>query len=446
MFLETLSFSPGNPTGAGDSYEAALSKSGRLVVTALAAGLLMPPAAPGTAETVSDRRAIEALLERRAAAVIRGDRDAFMSTVAGLSPSFRRRQSSLFNRMALVPLESYKLSVAWERFGDLATPQDRSAYPGADAVVIPVTEERYRLAGFDRTDAIEDLFYTYVKKDGEWLIAEDTDTDDLTLYSARHPWDLAPIRVADQGHFLLLTPRCRTGTRCGSAPPNVLLLAEAALRRVDRYWRPAWPHQMPLIVPRTARELKRQLQLTFDVGNFVAFAYATVDPSQGFRFAGHRVFLNPNAFVGRPRDSTLDILAHEFVHIATRSVSGPFVPAFVEEGIAEYVRHEGAAAGLEFLESEAASGRFDGRLPEDYEFTVGAGIDIFRSYQESYSAVRFFIRRWGLRSFTRFYRLLGRQRIRPGTGEYHVDRSLRLTIGLDLDEFERAWASSIAGS
>jgi hypothetical protein len=127
-------------------------------------------------------------------------------------------------------------------------------------------------------------------------------------------------------------------------------------------------------------------------------------------------------------------------------VSGPFVPAFVEEGIAEYVRHEGNAGGLEFLESEAASGRFDGRLPEDYQFTVGAGIDIFRSYQESYSAVRFFIRRWGLRAFTRFYRLLGRQRIGPGTAEYHVDRALRVTIGLDMDEFERAWASSISGS
>jgi hypothetical protein len=416
------------------------------LVIGLAAGLLMPPASRGDAETLSDRRAIDALLERRAAAVIRGDKHAFMSTVAGLSPTFRRRQSTLFNRMALIPLESYELSVAWERFGDLATPRDRNAYPGADAVIIPVTEERYRVAGFDRRDALEDLFYTYVKMDGAWLIAEDTDTDDLTLYSARHPWDLSSIRVANRGHFLLLTPKCRAASRCGRAPRNALRLAEAALRRVDRYWRPPWPHHMPLIVPRTARDLKRLLQLTFDVGNFVAFAYATVDPSQGFRFAGHRVFLNPDAFVGRPSDSTLDILAHEIVHIATRKVSGPFVPAFVEEGIAEYVRHEGAAAGLEFLESEAASGDFDGRLPEDYQFSVGPGTDIFRSYQKSYSAVRFFIRRWGLRSFTRFYRLLGRQRIGPGTGEYHVDRALRLTIGLDLDEFERAWASSIAGS
>jgi hypothetical protein len=414
----------------------------------LAAGLLMPPLPPAVGDSASDRRAIEALLERRAEAIIRGDKDAFMATVAGLSPSFRRRQSSLFNRMTLIPLESYELSVGWDRFGDLATHRDRHAYPGADAVVIPVTEERYRLAGFDHSDAVEDLFYTYVKRDGAWLIAEDTDTDDLTLYSARHPWDLSPLRVAERGHFLLLTPKCGTvsKSKCGRAPRNALRLAEEALQRVDRYWKPQWPHRMPLIVPRTARDLKRLLQLTFDVGDFVAFAYSTVDASQGFRFAGHRVFLNPNAFVGRPSDSTLDVLAHEIVHIATRRVSGPFVPAFVEEGIAEYVRHEGEAAALQFLESEVASGKFDGRLPEDYQFTVGAGIDIFRSYQKSYSAVRFFIRRWGLRSFTRFYRLLGRQRIGPGTGEYHVDRALRLTIGRDLDEFERAWASSIAGS
>jgi hypothetical protein len=423
-----------------------MTSTQRFVTAALIGVLLGAPAPSADGETAPHRRAIEELLDRRATAVLRGDKAMFMSTVARLSPSFRRRQARLFDRMTRVPLESYELSVAWQRFGDLATQRHRRSYPTVDRVVIPVTEERYRLAGFDRHEAVEDVFYTYVLQEGEWLIAEDTDTDYLTLYSARHPWDLSSLRFAERDRFLLVTPKCETSVRCGRAPRGTLSLAAAAARRVERYWSPPWPRRLALVVPRSARDLRRMLQLTFDVDNFVAFAYSTVDLARGLRFTGHRVLLNPNAFVGRASDSTLDILAHEIVHVATRPLSGPFVPAFVEEGIAEYVRHEGNAGPLAFVQAQANDGRFDRRLPEDYEFTAGRGIDILRSYQESYSAVRYFIRRWGMRTFTRFYRVLGQRRIAPGTVDYHVDRAMRRTIGLGLDDFQRAWASSIISS
>jgi hypothetical protein len=114
---------------------------------------------------------IQELLDRRAAAVMAGDFDAFMATVADDSGAFVRRQRRLFERMTGVPLASYRLEARPDRFGDLATASVEKSYPEADAVSIPVTEERYRLEGFDTEEAIEDMFFTFVERDGEWLIA-----------------------------------------------------------------------------------------------------------------------------------------------------------------------------------------------------------------------------------------------------------------------------------
>lgn len=388
----------------------------------------------------ADRGAIQELLDRRAAAIVEGDRRAFLATIAGDPNEFRSEQAGLFRRLQGLPLASYRLRARWDRLGELARESDRRLYPDAADVVIPVTEERYRLAGFDRSAAVEDIFFTFVKHDDEWRIASDTDMDDVTLFSARHPWDFRTLSGRERGHFLLLEPRCE---QCSTAPPSALALAEQAHERVVRYWSPPWHKRVPLVIPNSARDLKRMLQLTFDVGNFVAFAVSTVDLREGVDYTGHRIVLNPDAFVGRTSDSTLDILAHEILHVATREVSGPFVPSWVEEGLAEYVGNEGSTSALAFLIGEASVAEFDGRLPAGYQFTIGSGVDIFRSYQESYSAVRYFIERWGLNRFIRFYRTLGRPEVAPGLASYHVDRALRQTVGMGLARFQRAWAGTI---
>jgi hypothetical protein len=197
------------------------------------------------------------------------------------------------------------------------------------------------------------------------------------------------------------------------------------------------------VIPSSARDLRRMLQATFDVRNFVAFAYSTVEVDKGIDYTGHRIILNPDAFEDRSSESTLEILAHELLHVASRPRSGPFVPTFVEEGIAEYVGRDQRPDALSFLEFDVATGVFDGRLPEEYQFSTGSGTDIFRSYQKSYSAIKFFIERWSFARFQRFYTLLGRPDITPGTIGYHMDRALKRSVEMTLDEFEEAWASSI---
>jgi hypothetical protein len=257
-------------------------------------------------------------------------------------------------------------------------------------------------------------------------------------------WDFGRIDTDRSGRFLLLGHPCGSNKRCGRAPENAGELARVALERVERYWPLPWRRRVAILVPRSPSQLERMLQVTFDVDNFVAFATSSVDARKDLDYTGHRIVLNPDAFEIRPDESTLDILAHELTHVASRDVSGPFVPLFVEEGLAEYVGTDDDPAELAFFDSEVNAGNFDGRLPEDFQFTIGSGIDILRSYQKSLSAVRFFISRWGRERFVRFYRELGTIKIAPGTARYHLNRALRRTIDVGLDGFERAWASSIA--
>lgn len=376
-----------------------------------------------------DRRAIDRLLDRRALAIKRRDRRAFMATVARDDAAFVVRQRGLFDNLDGVPLRSYQLKASWERAGDLATPALEARYDGAGDVALPVTEERYRISGYDEDPALEDLYYTFVKRGGRWLIGGDDDLEPLGLLSARHLWDFGTIVTSSSEHFLVLE---HPGAGLG---PGFLNLAESALTRVDGYWRVPWSRRVVVLVPSSEAELQRMLGVSFDVGDFVAFASSNPDPINGRGAA--RIIASPVALGGRPSSDVEDVLAHELLHVATRAKSGPFVPAFIEEGFAEYVGRGGQPA------QEPGFASANGKLPTDSEFASGTQSDIFLRYQEARSAVAFFVRRFGFADFLRFYKRLGSRRVTAGTAGYHVDRTLRATIGIGYRTFEARWADSI---
>ncbi len=405
---------------------------------------LAPTALPAhAAPPAGAAAAIDELLERRAEAVRIRDKDAFMATIDPASERFVERQGRLFDAMRSVDFASYSLVTKWERFGDLVRPSDKARYPGAEDVAIPLTEERYRIAGFDPEEAAEDLFYTFVKRDGEWSVAGDTDLDDLALFSARHLWDRGALEPRRSDHFLQWQHPC-SGENCLTLGAEFLPLAESGLKRVDEYWHGPWTRRVIVLVPSSQGELRRMLQTSIDLDNFVAFAYSTIDLAHGIDFTGHRIILNPNAFEVQTRERVLTILTHELAHIATRDSSGVFIPTWIEEGFAEVTAYDRDPSALAFFDARVEAGEFDGRLPKDFEFTTGDGTEIYMSYQEAQSAISYFIERWGLDRFETFYVRLGRVGISPGTSSYHVDSALRETIGVSLANFASAWARASA--
>ena len=413
-----------------------------VVIVALVAAA--PPAVPSSSGVATTRAAIQALLDARAAAYLARDHDAFMASVASDSAGFRSRQEDFFAYSGTVPFVSYRLEANWSHYGDLTPSVDLARYRGAQDVVILLVHEKYMIRGFDQRPAIEDYVYTFVKRQGQWLIAEDSDLDSVGLRSVRHLWDFGPVVTESSAHFTVYRHPCGEPAGCVELPSDFLATTEQALAQVDRNWRVPWRHRVLILAPTTTEELGRMIQATFELDNFVAFAYSTYETGESFDLAGYRIMLNWEQIEGRDSDSIRAIMAHELLHVATRPVTGPFVPTFVEEGLAEHVGRANDADALSFLRSEIASGTFDRKLPLDFEFITGDGVDIFRSYQEALSAIEFLAQSWGEDDLRRFYLRLGRPRFAPGTSTYHVDRALRATIGRGYDRFERAWASSLA--
>lgn len=412
----------------------------RLAVAAalalLAAGL---PGAAFAQETTGRDPAVPAgihrLLDERAAALLEGDRRAFLATADPADPAFARRQRLLFDGFRKLGLSEYRLEATTEYFPELTTPREVARHGKAAEPRVFHVEERYAIGGYDVKPALEDLFLTFVRGPDGWRVASDTDLDDVTLWSGRKLWELGPIVTRESEHFRFVSHPDLIG-----AADQVLASAERALGRVLSAWPLAWSTKVLLLAPSRSEELGRIIQATFDLDAFVAFAYSGVDRARHWELAGHRIILNWPSFSRHPSAVREGTLAHELAHIATRELAGPQVPVFLDEGVAEWVSGDEATA---LLGSRVEAGTFDRRLPEDHEFVTGSDSDIGVAYQEAFSAIRYAFERFGARRVAEWYRRLGEVRLAPGTWRYHADRVMRRTLGMGLDRFERSWGAHV---
>ena len=392
----------------------------------------------GQEADVSREQAIERLLEQRAKGLVARDRDLFLSTIYPRSRAFFRSQASLFDRLGGVPLGDFHSSADWEAFGDLARPSDVAAYPSADEVLIPLTVERYRLRGSDTEAVIQDAYLTFVRDGDEWFVAADDDLADVGIETQKNPWDLDEVALSEGGRLLAVS------SGCGGAPcPGVdqlLEVGDAALERVNEYWDRSWNRDVPFFAPGDPSDLAQIIQATFPIENYVAFAFWTGGEGDS---EGARIIASPDAFAGASSERNFSVLAHELTHVATLPYRGGFMPRFLDEGFAQYVQYDAAGrAPTVFDAAVVASG--DIELPADYEFFVGDGTDVQLAYQKSLSAISFLAERWGDDAVRRLYRKIGSASSLDGTSAHHVDEAFRKVVGMDLDRFQEAWASSIA--
>jgi hypothetical protein len=400
-----------------------------LATVALLSQLAAP--AQGT-KSASPFAEIQALLDIRSEAMRGGDRDAFMATVDRASPTFLRRQGLLFDGFQRLGLSEYRLDIGRRLWPKLTTDREVVRYGATAKPTVLHVEERYALTRFDEQPALEDLFLTFVRRPEGWRVASDSDLDDLTMYSGRKVWEFGPVVARTSEHFLYVSHPDLLGPA-----QSVLNKAEEALDAVSAHWPLEWNERVVIVAPSTTEELGRLIQATFDLDVFVAFAASGVDRARDWDLVGHRILLNwPN--FSRYDDSTqLSVLTHELLHVATREYSGPLVPIFVEEGVAEWVTGHDSAS---LLAGQVQNGLFDRELPLDHEFISGSDAVILSAYQESSAAIRYAAERFGDDAVAEFYRELGTVRRSSGTWRYHVGRAMRKAFGIGFHEFQGRWA------
>ncbi|MGH9004689.1 MAG: hypothetical protein ACRDYV_16305, partial [Acidimicrobiia bacterium] len=330
----------------------------------------------------------------------------------------------LYDGLRSVRMAKYELILRTDEIADLSAGLE--ARYTADAVYLPAVESRYRIEGVDTVDALDGFFYTFLLRDGRWRIISDTDVEDLGLPSARNLWDFGPVGRAGSAHFtVFFQPSDRKRAE------SLLVLAEEARERLADGFDEPLPDQILLILPHSVDQLAQMLQATFDLTNFVAFAATAVDRDRGWEATAPRVFAQ-DVNLGRSRRSfQLETLHHEFIHVAAFPLAGPFVPAWLHEGVADWLA-KGRGRPSEVAGSDEV-------LPEDYEFTTGGLDAIVSAYQESTSAVAFLAQSRGADAPLDLLVEAGEARVAPGTMDYHTDAALRSRYGMSLAGFQAQW-------
>ncbi|MFN2557224.1 MAG: hypothetical protein ABR592_10230 [Nitriliruptorales bacterium] len=403
------------------------------------------PDSPTPPPPVPEREGLQDALDAVAAAFLAKDAAALRPWLSDPDSLFGRRWLARAENLRDVPLKTYRLELD-PSLPDLTSAAVRARH-GPTAQVVYVVE-KHALEGFDGDGpAEEDLFLTVVRLPGNepvrsWRIVGDVDAEPLGLVSVDHLWDHGPVVVHRAGGFLALS-------HPGNAQVARLVLDEASAARavMSAHWTLPWSGNVPLVIPRDERELRELLHVTFDLSTFVAFATATPSGELGeFRLSGARVVLNTERFLASPAETRRRILAHELLHVATRPHSGPTMPSWVEEGLAQRLGEQDSTTGTDLLRAATAGG-FAGRPPEDAAFTRGPPDRIFLSYQLAWSFADFLADAYGETALARFYAELGRGSVgKPGRVHYHVDRAARLVFGASLRDLEAAWARRLRGA
>ena len=408
---------------------------------ALALAVVAALALPSFAQTPTPeswKSAVDRVLKEQARAIGSGDEAAFRSTIAGGDPAFVRRSLTMFQRLRALPVARLDFRRDPNGFEDLARALPRTVR-GNEVHLVQVVQ-RLWLRGFDRDPDVEGAFLTVVRRGSRWTIFDDEDVDDLGLQSARGLWDFGPLRLARGANTLALFHPVDRG-----AATRMLEDLRRGIARTKRAWPYPWDGRVVLAVPDSAAELERIFQSTFDLSPFVAFTSSSVERTpSGWRLSGHRIYVQPDNFFRYGATQRMTYLGHELLHYATRAYSGPFVPAWFEEGVAQFYGEP--PRSLPTLARRVVTRTFDGRLPEDWEFTVGSKADIQNSYEESLSFAAYLADRFGRGAPARLYRALGATPPEsPGTARYHLDRVARSVLGATFASLELDWAAAVRG-
>lgn len=377
--------------------------------------------------------AVRALLAARGAAVRSRDRNAFLSTVDPQAPAFVARQAALFDALHGVPHAGweYVLDATRERPADPAL--DRRHGPGWWA---PGVSLRYRLAAYDDQPTVEEQALTLVPRADGWKVAADDDFQAVGAGTTRGLWDAGPV-VAVRRPGVLVLGHPGNGRLLGEVARTV----QAAVPRVSRFWGEDWSRRVVVLVPATQDELDSIVPGGGDLRPFAALATAEAAEAPGGLPVGNRVVVNPSSFLQLGTVGRRVVLTHEVSHVATRPATGPHVPAWLVEGLADHIGYLGTDVPVRIaardLGEAVRAGRLPEALPPDSAFD-GAAPALGQAYEQAWLAVSLLVERYGAKRVVELYRAAGRARTSA-----EVERALFAQLDTSSAAFTRDWRATL---
>lgn len=382
------------------------------------------------ADPDADFTAISRLLERRARAVVRGDRARFLATVSRADPRLRRQQAALFDNLQELPVD--KMYYGVETMGLRA-----DKVRGGGRTLRPPVVEHVRLRGITRRPISNQLTMTFVERNGRWVVG--AEREDPAFEAQLRPWFGTRIEASAEQDLLVLTDLDADDDSeelIDSTRDALASVTDVLDEEVDE----------PLLLDATTNGVAVELSNSSgeDAAAVSFSAYAT--DRLGGDFTGVAVAVvkaNPD-YVDQLVDND-ETLRHELTHYVLNGY-GTSNPQWVTEGLAEWVGYQPGLLADSFIEDEELERLIDRR---EVELTPAGrwGDDPTLDYLSAEAFAEFLISRSGLdayREMMDLFERLGRSRS-VTYGEGIVDTVLRRVYGLTPDEVARGGFDLLQG-
>lgn len=393
-----------------------------VVATLAAASLSAQPA-----QADNSRAAIQALLEKRVAAVREHNENAFIATVdPRATDTFKSEQRNRYLGLQSVPVQDYALTTTEIDSGDLA-PGLRLDDKYANHTYMPETRETFRLGDYDQRPMRNVFWYTYVERDGEWFFGGMDDARSIGLDATPNIWDEGPVAVQSSTRVLVLSGRGQV-----ERSKAVLAVAETAMTRFDRAWPLDWSGKIPIIIPESADQAARLLRTSTQVSNFSAFTSYTPTRDVDWQASPPRLFAQEENLAAQSVASQVDTIVHELAHAATADLAGPNTPTWMQEGLAEWIRL-GKPTSVSLREGSTK------RLPASEDFATRDAVRLSAAYNEATAAMAFLASVKGMNAPIRLIEEAGKRRSVVGSPSFNADQALHATTGWTTAEFVDAW-------
>jgi hypothetical protein len=384
-----------------------------------------PPAAPPQAtKSVAPaqlrlnqvRATVDALMK----AALTGDHAGFDRLISDRDPTFPNRARLLYDNLSTLPLTRLQMRVEPTEF---SLDENRRRLLGTSAWVQRGIVS-WRLPG-DRAEVEHVVWLTFLEAAGEVKVAGTFDEPPGTVREQKPSWWLGPVTARERNGVTVVVG-------LGQSLDRWTQLASAALVNVRQGLPPglggSWNGRAVIEVPATQRDFESVLGKP--PGTYASIAAVT--HRAGVAGDSIRMVVNPKA--AQLSSSVLEsVLAHELVHVATRSPDSP-APIWAEEGLAEWVSlraHPGQRSdGTDEVLARVRSDGAPRSLPADRRFQVGAR-NLPRAYAEAWLACRFIADKYSETQLGRFYAELDRG--------VSLDEASQSALGLSEAELTASW-------
>jgi hypothetical protein len=294
--------------------------------SAAAAGVATPGVLTD-AQKKARKAQIDLVLAERATAVLKGDLRGFLAAVDPKQPALVARQRLLFTNLRKFGFTKLTYFAADER----QVPELTKYGPGAFTTRVMM---RYELAGLDAKPVQTDLGYTFVRRGDAWILVEDSAIDaELSRDGHRQAWDFEEVAVVRRGKVVVVVDQ-----RELALGQKIAQVSQGAVDAVRRHWPRPWNGAVMVVAMAEPRVMAVLWSSGSGSGWTIAAKAVTLydgEPVGPRRTTpvSSRIVVNPA--VRKQLDK--DLLAHEMTHVATTPI-GNYVPIWLVEGLAEYVR------------------------------------------------------------------------------------------------------------